>query len=237
MESLKKETLSSSFDFGIGYDGDGDRIGVIDELGNIIWGDKLLGLFAKYVLKNTPGASIIFEVKCSEGLVEYIKSLGGIPVMWKTGHSLIKAKMKEVKSPLAGEMSGHMFFADNYYGYDDAIFASLRLVEILSKEKKSLSQLISEIPSYYSTPEIRIDCPDDIKFKVVTKLKTFFQSLYPVIDIDGIRIQFPYGWGLIRASNTQPVLVLRFEAKDEEKLKKIKEEIMNKLSEYINVTV
>ncbi len=231
-KDLIKKVLSNKADFGVGYDGDGDRIGAVDELGNIIWGDKLLGLFAKYVLKNHPGAQILFEVKCSQGLVEYIKSLGGKPLMWKTGHSLIKAKMKEVNSPLAGEMSGHMFFADNYYGYDDAIFASLKLLEILSEEDKPLSELISEIPSYYSTPEIRIDSRDDIKFSIVEKMKEYFKSKYPTIDIDGVRIQFPGGWGLVRASNTQPILVLRFEGNTETKLEEITKEVTDKLSEY-----
>lgn len=233
MEELIKETSNSKANFGIGYDGDGDRIGVIDELGNIIWGDKLLGLFSKHVLKKMPGAPIIFEVKCSEGLVEYIKSLGGIPVMWKTGHSLIKARMKEIGAPLAGEMSGHMFFADNYYGYDDAIFASVRLLEILSAENRPMSQLIAEIPYYHSTPEIRVECADEIKFGVVNKLKEYFQSIYPVIDIDGARIQFPGGWGLVRASNTQPILVLRFEAKTEPILEEIKSKVTSKLEEIV----
>lgn len=232
MKDLIEKVRVVKADFGIGYDGDGDRIGVVDELGNIIWGDKLLGLFAKDVLKKHPGASILFEVKCSQGLVEYIESLGGRPLMWKTGHSLIKAKMREVQALLAGEMSGHMFFGDDYYGYDDAIFASIKLLEILSKEEKPLSKLISEIPSYYSTPEIRVDSRDEIKFELVNKIKEYFNAIYPIIDIDGVRVKFPDGWGLVRASNTQPVLVLRFEAQTEVALEKIKKEIMNKLSEY-----
>jgi len=231
MEDLIKRVCNTGADFGIGYDGDGDRIGVIDELGNIMWGDKLLAIFATPVLKEHPGAPIIFEVKCSEGLREYIKSLGGIPLMWKTGHSLIKAKMKEEKAPLAGEMSGHMFFADKYYGYDDAIFASLRLLEILSNENRPLSAIGSKISSYSSTPEIRIDSKDEIKFELVKQVKDYFKSRYPIIDIDGVRIKFPDGWALVRASNTQPVIVLRFEAKTNKKLAKIKKEVMDKLSE------
>ncbi|MDI6840388.1 MAG: phosphomannomutase/phosphoglucomutase [bacterium] len=231
MEDLIKRVRTTQSDFGIGYDGDGDRIGVVDELGNIIWGDKLLALFAKDVLKEHHGAPIIFEVKCSDGLVEYIKSMGGLPIMWKTGHSFIKAKMKVEKSPLAGEMSGHMFFADNYYGYDDAIFASMRLLEILSNEKRTLSDLITEIPYYYSTPEIRVDSKDELKFKLVNLLKDHFKSHYPVIDIDGVRIKFTDGWALVRASNTQPVLVMRFEAKTKERLAQIKKEVIDKLSE------
>ncbi len=232
MEDLIKKVQEVGADFGVGYDGDGDRIGVVDELGNIIWGDKLLGIFAKYVLKKHPGAPILFEVKCSQGLVEYIESLGGKPLMWKTGHSLIKAKMREVSSPLAGEMSGHMFFADNYYGYDDAIFASIRMLEILSRKEEPLSKLISEIPSYYSTPEIRVDCSDEVKFGIVEKIKEYFKSKYAVIDIDGVRVQFSDGWGLVRASNTQPVLVLRFEGRTKTRLEEIRKEVMNKLSEY-----
>jgi phosphomannomutase/phosphoglucomutase len=233
MEDLINTVKATKAEMGIGYDGDGDRIGVVDEHGNIIWGDKLLGVFAKHILKRRKGAPIIFEVKCSEGLVEYIRSMGGTPVMWKTGHSLIKAKMKETGSPLAGEMSGHMFFADNYYGYDDAIFASVRLLEIMGIEGRALSDIVSEIPYYYSTPEIRIDCPDELKFKVVDELKKEFKPIYEVIEIDGLRVKFQDGWGLVRASNTQPVLVLRFEAKSKARLDEIKEEIMGKLSTYI----
>lgn len=231
MAGLISRIKETKANFGIGYDGDGDRIGVVDELGNIIWGDRLLGVFAKYVLKDVPKASIIFEVKCSQGLVEYINSYGGNPVMWKTGHSLIKAKMKELNSPLAGEMSGHMFFAHNYYGYDDAVLASIKVLEIFSIEKRPFSEIVKEIPSYYATPEIRVDSEDKIKFQLVDKVKEYFKSKYPVIDIDGVRVQFSDGWGLVRASNTQPVLVLRFEAKTEARLGEIKNEVMGKLNE------
>lgn len=222
-------------DLGIGYDGDGDRIGVIDELGNIIWGDKLLALFSKEILEKKKGLPIIFEVKCSQGLVEFIESHGGVPIMWKTGHSLIKAKMKEEDSPLAGEMSGHMFFKDNYYGYDDAIFASLRLLQIISKTDEPLSKLASEIPYYHSTPEIRVDCSDETKFGIVEKVRDYFKKNYDVIDIDGVRVLFGDGWGLVRASNTQPVLVLRFEAKTEERLEEIKKIVLNKLREFPSI--
>lgn len=231
MEDLRKKVINNACDFGIGYDGDGDRLGVIDDKGNIIWGDKLLCLYSKEILQTNPGASIIFEVKCSDGLVEYIKAHGGNPLMWKTGHSLIKAKMRETGAPLAGEMSGHMFFADNYYGYDDAIFASLRLLKILSEEERPLSEIVNEIPYYYSTPEIRIDTPDGDKFNIVEKLKSHFKKEYEVIDIDGARIKFKDGWGLVRASNTQPVLVLRFEGKTEKALEEIKSKVMGKLKE------
>ena len=230
MEDLKNRVIEKGAELGIGYDGDGDRIGVIDNSGRIVWGDKLLGIYAKEVLKTHPGAPIVFEVKCSLGLVEFINSIGGRPFMWKTGHSLIKAKMKEIASPLAGEMSGHMFFADNYYGYDDAIFASLRLVQILSNERRPLSSIVDEVPSYYSTPEIRVDSTDEEKFNIVDRIKNYYKKKgYSIIDIDGVRVDFGDGWGLVRASNTQPVLVLRFEAKTEERLKEIQEEMMGLL--------
>lgn len=231
-EALIQRVIERKVDFGIGYDGDGDRIGAVDEKGNIIWGDKLLAIFAQKVLEERPGSKIIFEVKCSQGLVEFIQAKGGVPLMWKTGHSLIKAKMKEVGSPLAGEMSGHMFFGDNYYGYDDAIFASLRLLEILSQTDRKLSELAAEVPSYHSTPELRMDCPDEKKFEVVDKLTEYFKERYEVIDVDGVRILFDGGWGLVRASNTQPALVLRFEAKTEERLEEIKRTVMEKLKNF-----
>jgi len=233
LRDLRSLVLEMDADLGIGYDGDGDRIGVIDEKGRIIYGDRLLGVFAKDVIRKNPKAKIIFDVKCSMGLIEYIKSLGGIPVMYKTGHSLIKAKLKEEGAPLAGEMSGHIFFADDYFGYDDAIYASLRLLEILSHEQKPLSELVGEIPHYYSTPEIRIECPDEIKFEVVENLKEELSSKYEVIGIDGVRIIFPDGWGLVRASNTQPALVLRFEAKEEKRLEEIKEFILHRLRRHL----
>ncbi|MEO0114403.1 MAG: phosphomannomutase/phosphoglucomutase, partial [candidate division WOR-3 bacterium] len=219
-------------DIGIGYDGDGDRLGAIDEKGNIVYGDKLLAIFARDIIKKRPGAKIVFEVKCSQGIIEYIKSIGGQPIMWKTGHSLIKAKMKQEGALLAGEMSGHMFFADDYFGYDDAIFASLRLLKILAEAGKTLSELVAEIPYYHSTPEIRIDCPDEIKFKIVEEIKRHFQAQYEIIDIDGVRVVFPDGWGLVRPSNTQPVLVLRFEAKTQERLAEIQKIFFDQLARF-----
>ncbi len=216
---------------GLACDGDGDRIGAVDEKGGIVWGDKLLALFSREILKKG-SAKIIFEVKCSQGLVEDIKAHGGEPIMWKTGHSLIKEKMKEENSPLAGEMSGHMFFADNYYGYDDAIFACGRLLELLSKTREKLSSLAGSIPSYVNTPEIRIPSSDERKFDIVEKVRNYFKERYEVIDVDGVRILFGDGWGLVRASNTQPVLVLRFEAKSEERLKEIRATVENKLKEF-----
>lgn len=224
MEDLVKAVRLDRLDCGIGFDGDGDRIGVVDERGNIVWGDTLLGIFAKPILKKHPKAKIVFEVKCSEGLVEFIRANGGVPLMYKTGHSLIKAKMKEENSPLAGEMSGHIFIADDYYGYDDAIYAALRLLEILSEANKPFSKLAAEIPRYFSTPEIRVPCPDDKKFQVTKNIRDYFATKYKVIDIDGVRVGFADGWGLVRASNTQPVLVMRFEAKSEKRLREIQGE-------------
>lgn len=218
---LKKTVLAEGADLGIGYDGDSDRIGVIDDTGEIIYADRLMALFSRDLLQRNPGAQIVFDVKCSQALPEYIEKYGGRPVMYKTGHSLIKARMKELQAPLGGEMSGHMFFADDYYGYDDAIYASGRLLQLLSSEKRTLSALVAEIPHFYSTPEIRIDCSDREKFSVVEDLVDHFKSHYDAIDIDGVRALFGDGWGLVRASNTQPVLVLRFEAKSERRLREI----------------
>ncbi|MEO0206783.1 MAG: phosphomannomutase/phosphoglucomutase [candidate division WOR-3 bacterium] len=228
IRDLIEKVKSNGIDVGIGIDGDGDRIGVVDENGDIIWGDVLLAIFAEKILKNQPGAKIIFEVKCSKGLIERIEALGGEPVMYRTGHSLIKAKMKQENAPLAGEMSGHIFFADRYFGYDDAIYASLRLLEILGEGTK-LSELAGKVPKYYSTPEIRVDTADDKKFLIVEKLKSEFKNKYKIIDIDGVRVDFGDGWGLIRASNTQPVLVLRFEARTEARLNEIKSLFLNNL--------
>ncbi len=235
MEQLKNLVIDNKADMGIGYDGDGDRIGVIDDRGRILWGDKLLGIFARDMLAKRPGATIVFDVKCSKGLIEYISSLGGSPYMWKTGHSLIKAKMREINSPLAGEMSGHMFFRDNHHGFDDAIFASLRLAQILSEDERPLSSMVDEIPSYYSTPEIRLESTDEDKFKTVDTIKKIYRDKgYDIIDIDGVRVTFPDGWGLVRASNTQPVLVMRFEAKTEKRLDDIRKEMMELVKRHQN---
>jgi phosphomannomutase/phosphoglucomutase len=220
---------------GIGYDGDADRIGVVDEDGNIIWGDRLMIIFSRDILKDNPGAKIIGEVKCSQTLYDDIAGHGGIPMMWKTGHSLIKEKMKKEEALLAGEMSGHLFFKHRYFGYDDAIYASLRLMEIIKKAGTpySTKNLLKDVPNVVATPEIRFDCPDEIKFKIVEKAQNAFNE-YESITIDGIRIKFDDGWALIRASNTQPVLVLRFEAQNQTRLNEIKnlvEERLNKIIE------
>jgi phosphomannomutase/phosphoglucomutase len=228
IEKVKEEGA----DVGVAYDGDADRIGVVDERENILWGDDLLILFARDVLERHPGATVISEVKCSQRLFDQIALRGGTPIMWKAGHSLLKAKMKETKALLAGEMSGHMFFADRYYGYDDAIYASLRLLELLARSGQPLSALLADVPKAFSTPEIRVDCPDEKKFRIAAEATEFFRKHYPVIDVDGVRIQFPEGWGLIRASNTQPALVLRFEAKSAEKLEEYRKIVEGRLKEF-----
>ncbi len=232
MKQVIETVKETNADCGIGYDGDADRIGAIDETGATVYGDRLLGIYAKEVIAKNPGAKIVFEVKCSQGLVEYIKSLGGTPLMWKTGHSLIKAKMKEESALLAGEMSGHMFFADDYFGYDDAMFASLRLLRIIAQSGRKLSELAGEIPKYYATPEIRVHCPDELKFRIVSELRDYFAKRYELIDIDGARVLFPDGWGLVRASNTGPVLVLRFEAKTRKRLPEIQKLFFDRLRQY-----
>lgn len=221
MEELRNAVLELGASCGIAFDGDADRIGVVDDRGNMVWGDRLLAVYAREALARHPGGKIIFEVKCSQALVEDIEAHGGVPIMWKTGHSLIEAKIHEEKALLAGEMSGHMYFADNYYGYDDALYAACRLVKLLDKEKRPLSEILAELPQYFSTPEIRVDCPDEIKFKVVDRVKNEYTAKYKCITVDGVRVQFADGWGLVRASNTQPVLVLRFEAKSEEKVNEL----------------
>jgi phosphomannomutase/phosphoglucomutase len=223
---------------GIGYDGDADRIGVVDEEGNIIWGDSLMIIFSRDILKESPGAKIIGEVKCSQTMYDDIAAHGGVPIMWKTGHSLIKEKMKKEEALLAGEMSGHLFFKHRYFGYDDAIYASLRLMEIIKKagEPYSTKSLLQDVPEVIATPEIRFDCPDDIKFGIVEKAQNAFNE-YESITIDGIRIKFDDGWALIRASNTQPVLVLRFEAPNESRLNEIRsfvEERLNSIMDEYN---
>ena len=220
------EVKKTGADLGIGFDGDADRIGVVDEAGNAIWGDSLMIAYSRDMLEENKGAAVIGEVKCSQTLYDDINAHGGEAIMWKTGHSLIKKKMKESGALLAGEMSGHIFFADRYYGYDDAPYAALRLLEILKKhgEPYRVGRLLEGVPKTFSTPEIRVDCPDDKKFTIAPKIKEVFKD-YPVIDIDGVRINFPDGWGLIRASNTQPALVLRFEANSQAALERIKETV------------
>ena len=231
LEMLIDKVREEKADLGIAYDGDADRIGAVDEKGNILWGDELLVLFSRDVLQRNPDAVIISEVKCSQRLYDDIVKNRGKAIMWKAGHSLLKAKMKETKALLAGEMSGHMFFKERYFGYDDAIYASLRLLEILAKSGRPLSTLLADLPKSVSTPEIRLDCADDKKFIIAERAKEYFRKHYEIIDVDGVRVRFPEGWGLIRASNTQPALVLRFEASSEEKLKEYRTVIESKLRE------
>jgi phosphomannomutase/phosphoglucomutase len=225
LEEIIALVLKQNADLGIAFDGDADRIGIISDKGEIIWGDKLLLLFSRQILRERPNATIIGEVKCSQVLYDDIKLHSGRPIMWKAGHSLIKAKMKEENAVLGGEMSGHIFFADRYFGYDDAIYAALRLLEILANTGQKISSLLADVPRTYATPEIRIDCPDNRKAAVVDNIKNHYRHIPGLIDIDGVRIPFADGWALVRSSNTQPVIVLRFEASSVERLKKIRQEV------------
>ena len=225
LRTLVATVKATGAELGVAFDGDGDRIGAIDEKGNILWGDQLLLIFGREILQRKPGATFIGEVKCSQVMYDELKRLGGNPIMYRTGHSLIKAKMKEVHAELAGEMSGHLFFADRYYGYDDALYAACRLMEIVARSGRPLSAQLEELPVLVTTPEFRVDCPDEVKFEVVRRVAEHFRSRYDVVDIDGVRVLFPQGWGLVRASNTEPVLVLRFEAVNEELLNQYRGEV------------
>ena len=226
LEDLIAAVRREKAEVGIAYDGDADRIGVIDDQGNILWGDQLMILFARSVLKEVPGAAIVGEVKCSYTLYDDIKQHGGRPIMWKTGHSLIKAKMREEGAQLAGEMSGHMFFKHRYFGFDDAVYSSARLLEILTHEPRKLSALLADVPKTFSTPELRVDTVEEKKFQLVEKAKQLLRGDgHQIIDVDGVRVTFPDGWGLIRASNTQPVLVVRYEARTRERLAEIQKVI------------
>ncbi|WP_353684895.1 phosphomannomutase/phosphoglucomutase [Thermodesulfovibrio sp. 3907-1M] len=232
LQDLIKTVANERAHIGIGFDGDADRIGVVDEAGDIVWGDRLMIIFSKDILKKLPHAKIIGEVKCSRIMYEEIAKSGGVPIMWKTGHSLIKKKMREEGAVLAGEMSGHIFFNDRYFGYDDAIYAALRLIEIIKKSGKpyGVKKLLSEVKTMQSTPEIRIDCPDEKKFMIVEKIKEYFKE-FECNFTDGVRVNFPKGWALIRASNTEASLVLRFEAETEEDIDDIKNIVHQKLFE------
>ena len=232
LTDLIAKVKSEKAELGIGFDGDADRIGLVDEKGNIIWGDQLLIILARDLLQKQPGSTIVGEVKCSQNLFDDIRKHGGIPVMAPAGHSLIKKKMRETNALLAGEMSGHVCFADNYYGYDDAIFAACRILEIVASSDKKLSEMLADVPETACTPEIRIDCPDDKKFKIVSELTEYFRDKYDVVDIDGVRVNLGDGWALMRASNTQPVLVLRFEAKTKDRLKEIMQMVQDQLKKY-----
>ena len=228
---IEKVRLENA-ELGIGFDGDADRIGVVDEKGNVLWGDQLLTIFARDILSRNPGATIVGEVKCSQNLYKDIKKHGGVPVMAAAGHSLIKNKMRETGALLAGEMSGHICFADNYYGFDDAIFAACRVLQIVAQSNTKVSEMLADLPETAYTPEIRIACPDDQKFKIVSELTEIFREKYEVIDIDGVRVNFENGWALIRASNTQPVIVLRLEAATKERLKELVAVIKKQTDKY-----
>jgi phosphomannomutase/phosphoglucomutase len=231
MQDLIALVKKKKLDAGIGFDGDGDRIGVVDEQGNIVYGDKLMIIFSREILQRRPGVTFISEVKCSQVMYDDIEKHGGRAIMWKTGHSLIKKKMKEEGAALAGEMSGHMFFADRYFGFDDATYAACRLLEILATTGQTISDLLADVPETFTTPEIRVDCPDNLKFDVVRQVADVFRKDYRIIDIDGVRVLFDDGWGLVRASNTQPALVLRFEAATPERLEEIRQLVEGTLAE------
>lgn len=225
LSDLQEAVRKSGADLGIAFDGDSDRLGAVDENGSVVYGDMLLFIFGREILSRKPGATFIGEVKCSQVMYDKLAELGGKPIMYKTGHSLIKAKMREEHAELAGEMSGHMFFADRYYGYDDAIYAACRLIEIVAKSGKPLSYQLEGIPKLVSTPELRVPCPDETKFRVVRHVADRIRQHRAIVDVDGVRVPFENGWGLVRASNTQPVLVMRFEAANDELLNSYQDEI------------
>jgi phosphomannomutase/phosphoglucomutase len=226
LQELIAEIKKGDYDFGLGFDGDGDRVGVIDPSGEMLYGDELMVLLSRELLSRKPGSPIIFDVKCSQNLVDDIKKHGGEPVMWKTGHSFIKVKMKELDCPLAGEMSGHIFFEDRFFGYDDATYAGARLMEIAARSDKSFKEMLSDLPPVFNTPEIKFPIAEEKKFAAVDRIAEHFRSQYDTIDIDGIRVNFDDGWALARASNTTPYIVLRFEAQSEERLNEIQTLVM-----------
>lgn len=233
MEDTGKQTVANRCDFGFALDGDGDRLGLVDEKGNTIWPDRYEILLSRLVLSKHPGAKIVFDVKVSEALPEDIRAHGGIPIMWKTGHSHIKAKLKEEKAAMAGEMSGHIFFVDDYYGFDDGIFAALKLLEYFSSQDKILSEIIATTPYYVSTPTIQVKTTDEDKYRVVEQLtEEFKKEGQKIVDINGARVYMYGGWGLVRASSNTPTLVLRFEAKTQEDLEKIKAVFKEKLDRF-----
>jgi len=226
LRDLQAAVLREGAELGIAFDGDGDRIGAVDERGTPVFGDQLLVLFGRDLAQRMPGPHpVIFDVKCSEVLPQMLTQAGLQPVMWKTGHSLIKQKMKELHAPLAGEMSGHMFFGGDWFGFDDALFAAARLLQYQARRGGPLSRLLADLPRTVATPELRVDCPDERKFEVVEQAAKYFAARYPVATLDGVRITFPGGWGLIRASNTQPVLVMRFEAATAADLERYRAEV------------
>jgi phosphomannomutase/phosphoglucomutase len=225
LDILKKTVKDTRAELGIAFDGDGDRIGAVDETGTVVWGDYLLLIYAREILGRKPGATFIGEVKCSQVMYDEIAKLGGRGIMYKTGHSLIKAKMKEEHAELAGEMSGHMFFKDRYFGFDDALYAACRLIEIVANSGEPLSAQTRQLPAMVTTPEIRVDTFDEVKFDIVSRVRDHFRRTHQVVDVDGARVLFGEGWGLVRASNTQPVLVMRFEARTPEQLTQYRNEV------------
>ena len=225
LDALVAKVRETNADLGIAFDGDTDRIGAVDDAGTVIYGDQLMIIYGREILTRKPGATFIGEVKCSQLMYDDLAARGGNPIMWKTGHSLIKAKMKETHAELAGEMSGHMFFADRYYGFDDALYAACRLMEIVASSGRPLSAQLAGLPTSVTTPEIRFDCPDELKFEVVRFCAEELCRQRKTVDVDGVRVIFPEGWGLVRASNTQPVLVMRFEASTSELLAEYREEV------------
>jgi len=232
---LINKMKTGNYDIGIAFDGDADRVGVVDETGEVIWADQLMALFLPEVVKN--GDEILYDVKCSQALEDMIIKYGGVPVMWKTGHSLIKQRMAELNCKLGGEMSGHIFFADDYYGFDDAMYVAARIIQTLSRTNKTLSQLKSEIPKYYATPEIRLEAEsDEEKIRIADEAVTFFKQNYDCITVDGVRIKFGDGWGLVRQSNTQPVIVCRFEASTKKRMLDIQSIVLDKLQEIGNLS-
>jgi len=231
LQDLIAEVQKGGYDFGVAFDGDADRIGVVDDLGQIIWADYLMILFLEEIAR--PGVPVIFDVKCSQALEEMIAAYGGKPLIWKTGHSLIKQKMKDEHVPFAGEMSGHLFMGDEYFGYDDAVYVAARFARLLSRSSEKVSQKMARLPHYFSTPEMRLECKDDpTKFNIARQATAYFKARYECLDVDGVRIKFGDGWGLVRSSNTQPVIVTRFEAKTAARLTEIRDLVLNKLHEF-----
>ncbi len=236
MEDVSRRVRESGADVGIGFDGDADRVGIVDETGRLLFGDELLILYARAMLPQRPGP-VVFDVKCSQALVDEVQRLGGKPEMWRTGYPHIQTRMRDTGAHLAGEMSGHMYFADRYFGFDDGIYAACRALEILAAESTPLSARLAGVPRYVSTPEIRVDCTDDAKFEIVDAVSRHFRARYETIDVDGVRILFPGGWGLVRASNTQPILVVRFEADTAERLDEIQGIVRDQLRKFEHVRV
>jgi phosphomannomutase/phosphoglucomutase len=235
MVQLQQRVLAEGADLGIGFDGDADRIGVVDETGRIRWGDEFMALFFREVLPLQPGKPAIVEVKCSQALIDDIVAHGGQPLIYKTGHSLIKAKMKETGALFTGEMSGHMFFADEFFGHDDAIYAGARLMRIIAKSEHRLSELLADLPTYYATRELRVDCDDRNKFNVVAAVAESLGKVYRTIDVDGVRVVFADGWGLVRCSNTSPKLIVRAEGRTPARRNEILAVLRSELAQHPGV--